>query len=249
MPSAGQDAFLAAVQTAISTHRLRLGFQDRAGDTPAILVGRHLRNLALSEALYPVLQMLELTLRNSIDRTLDAAFPASTLGQPWLSAVSPILAKREREDVANVESRLRGEHKSITPHRVVAGLSLGFWTGLFTRKYEISDSSSYTPKPGVQTALWPRHLRATFPYLPKRFRTPRHVYQVLSPLASLRNAICHHRPIWNEKLNTLHASATEVIGWISPEVQHLTIQMDRFPAVHQRGEEAYRRILREIVED
>ena len=248
MPSVGQDAFLAAVETAISTHRLRLGFQARAGDTTAILVGRHLRNLALSEALYPVLQTLELTLRNSIDQTLEAAFPAFTPGHPWLSGTSPVLTERDRTEVANVESRLRNEHKEITRHRIVAGLSLGFWTGLFTRKYEIDNTSSYTPQPGVQTALWPRHLRSIFPHLPKRFLTRSHVYQMLSPLASLRNAIFHHRPIWNEKLNALHVGATEVIGWISPEVQQLVLHVDRFPFVHQRGEEAYRRLLKEIVE-
>jgi len=74
------------------------------------------------------------------------------------------------------------------------------------------------------------------------------MYRMLSPIASLRNAVFHHRPIWNEKLNALHVSATEVIGWISPEVQQLTLRLDRFPTVHQRGEEAYRRLLQEIAE-
>jgi hypothetical protein len=249
MASLGQDTFFAAAETALSTHRLRLGFQHRAGDTPELLLGRHLRNLALSEALYPVLQTLELTLRNSIDRTLQAAFPASASGHDWLSSTSVVHTSRDRDEVHRVELHLRQAHKEVTRHRIVAGLSLGFWTGLFTRKYEISDSSSYTPTRGVQTALWPRHLRSTFPHVPKRFLTPRHVYGMLAPLAQLRNAIFHHRPIWNEKLNSLHVSATEVIGWISPEVQRLTLRVDRFPAVHQRGEDAYRRLLKEIVED
>jgi hypothetical protein len=249
MPNAGQDAFLAAVEAAISSHRLRLGFQLRAGETPEILLGRHLRNLALAEALYPVLQTLELTLRNSIDETLEAAFPASTFGQPWLSATSVVLTARDRDEVANVESRLRREHKDVTRHRIVAGLSLGFWTGLLTRKYEISNTSSHIPRHGVQTALWPRHLRSVFPHLPKRFLTRGYIYGTLAPLASLRNAIFHHRPIWNEKLSSLHVSATEAIGWISPEAQRLILQVDRFPAVHQRGEDSYRRLLVDAVKD
>jgi hypothetical protein len=246
MQSAGQDVFFAAVEAGISTHRLRLGFQARAGDTPVILLGRHLRNQALSEALYPVLQTLEVTLRNSIDGTMETAFPEAVSGQPWLSSRSLVLAPRDREQVEMVESRLRQANKDVTRDRIVAGLSLGFWTGLFTRKYEISNSSSYQSVPGIQTALWPRHLRATFPYLPKRFLTRDHVYRMLAPLAELRNAIFHHRPVWTEKLNTLHVSATEVIGWINPEVQRLTVKIDRFPAVHQRGEEVYRRLLKEV---
>jgi hypothetical protein len=248
MQSASQDKFYAAVEAAVSTPRLRLGFQARAGDTPAILLGRHLRNQALSEALYPVLQTLELTLRNSIDAAMEAAFPESAFGQPWLSSTSLVLAPRDQKQVETAETWLLSSHKPVTRHRIVAGLSLGFWTGLFTRKYEISNSSSYHPSPGVQTALWPRHLRATFPHLPKRFLTRDHVYRMLSPLANLRNAVCHHRPIWNERLNAMHVSATEVIGWISPEVQRLTVRIDRFPAVHQRGEETYRRLMKEIAE-
>lgn len=152
-----------------------------------------------------------------------------------LSSTSVVLTSRDQSEVANVEARLRSEHKNLTHHRLVAGLSLGFWTGLFTRKYEISNFSSYQPTPGTQTALWPRHLRNTFPHLPKRFLTRDHVYRILAPLAMLRNAIFHHRPIWNEKLNALHVSATEVIGWISPEVQRMTVHVDRFPAVYNVG--------------
>ncbi len=248
MSSAGQDAFFAAIEAAISSHRLRLGFLSRASESPEILLGRHLRNLALSEALYPVLQTLELTLRNSIDRTLEAAFPGSMFGESWLSATSVVLAPRDRDEVANVQARLSRERKDVTRHRIIAGLSLGFWTALFTRKYEISDTSSYSPRAGVQTALWPRHLRSAFPHLPKRFLTRGHVYGMLAPLANLRNAVFHHRPIWNEKLNSLHVSATEVIGWISPEAQRLILNLDRFPAVHQRGEEWYRRLLMDAAE-
>ncbi|HZG42545.1 MAG TPA: hypothetical protein VEY93_06250 [Longimicrobium sp.] len=107
MTSLGQATFFTAAETALSTHRLRLGFQDRAGDTPELLLGRHLRNLALSEALYPVLQTLELTLRNSIDHTLQAAFPASASGHDWLSSTSVVLTPRDRDEVSRVELHLR----------------------------------------------------------------------------------------------------------------------------------------------
>jgi hypothetical protein len=250
MPNAGQDAFLAAVEGALSVHRLRLGFRDPAGKDPRnVLVARHLRNMALSEALYPVLHTLELALRNSIDATFQAEFPDATLGHSWLSSESVILTRRDREEVALVESRLRADHKDVTRHRLVAGLNLGFWTNLLTRKYEISDSSSYEPKPGVQTALWPRHLRTVFPNLQKRFLTRDHVYTILSPIARLRNAVFHQRPIWNEKLNALHVTATEAIGWISPELKQVTVRLDRFPSVYSRKEESFRRVLKEIEED
>lgn len=248
MPDFRQDRFLEHAEAALSTHRLRLGFRERMSDTREMLLGRHLRNMALSEALYPVLQTVELALRNSIDGSVDAAFPQSTYGSLWLSATSPVLARRDRAEVANAEAWLGSKHKEPTHHRIVAGLSLGFWTGLFTRKYEISESSSYVPTPGVQTALWPRLLGDVFPHLTRRFRTREHVYGMLAPLAELRNAVFHHRPIWDEKLNTLHVSATEAIGWISPELKAVTMDVDRFPTVHLRSEAYYRSRLRELME-
>ncbi len=250
MQNSGQDTFLAAVESALSAHRLRLGFQEVAGKDPRnVLVGRHLRNMALCEALYPVLHTLEVALRNSIDAALRAEFPQERLGFYWLGSDSEILTRRDRQDVEAVESRLRADHKDVTPHRLVAGLNLGFWTSLLTRKYEIDESSSYQLKPGVQTALWPRHLHTVFPDLRKPLRNRDYVYKILAPVARLRNAVFHHRPIWNEKLNTLHVAATEAIGWISPELQKVTIRFDRFPTVYSRGEEAYRRVLKEIEED
>lgn len=245
VPDHRQDTPAAGVEAALSVHRLRLGFRERASDSRDILLGRHLRNLALSEALYPVLQTLELALRNSVDETMNRAFPESVHGSSWLSAASVVLAPRDRAEVERVESWLCSKRKEPTQHRIVAGLSLGFWTGLFTRKYEISDTSSYAPRPAVQTALWPRLLSDVFPHLTRRFRTREHVHGILAPVAELRNSVFHHRPIWNETLNALHVSATEAIGWISPELKRLTIEVDRFPAVHQRGESYYHRWIRE----
>ena len=248
MPGRGQDTFYAAAEAALSQHRLRLGFKELSSDTQVILLGRHLRNMALSEAFYPALQTLEIVLRNRIDTVLAGEFPESTYGQSWLSTGSVVLTEHDRDEVGKVQERLPVEPKEPTTHRILAGMTLGFWTNLLTRKYEISDASTYQPQPGRQTALWPRHLREVFPHLSKTYLTRDHVYKILSPVAKLRNAVFHHRPIWNEKLNTLHVSATEAIGWISPEMKRITVAMDRFPSVYQRPDTFYRTRLREISE-
>lgn len=127
----------------------------------------------------------------------------------------------------------------MTPHRLIAGLSLGFWAGLFTRVYEIGPDSSYMAGTARKTALWPRHLRAVLPHMPRRLATRNNAYTTFKAVADLRNQAFHHRPIWRLPLNALHVSATEAIGWISPDLKELTGALDRFPQVITRGLKPY----------
>jgi hypothetical protein len=185
-----------------------------------------------------------------------ATAPASTLpGTPpgagsWLDAEAGVLAAREQDEVRRVKQRLAGtERKRITHDRLVAGLSLGFWTGLFTRAYEIAPDTGYLPRPGAHAALWPKHLRAVFPHLRRRFLTRGHVYPILSELARVRNQVFHHRPVWRLPLNAIHVSATEAIGWISPELQAALLAVDRFPSVHAHTQDAYVKIIERLAGD
>jgi hypothetical protein len=250
--AASQPEYLQRLEIALSADRLRLGFRSSPAETDECVVARHLYNSALCEALFSTLHVLEIALRNSIDRVLHANLPSSTpggvgaAGLPsagcWLDAFPGVLGTWEQEEVRRVKQRLLRERKRVTRHRLLAGLSLGFWTGLFTRRYEISPHSSYSP--GQRTALWPKHLKAVFPAIPRRLATRDHVYRQLRPIGELRNHVFHHRPIWRLPLNTLHVSATEIVGWISPELQEVTGHVDRFAAVHQQGESHFQDILR-----
>lgn len=161
-----------------------------------------------------------------------------------------MLAPGDREEIRRTKSRLLvQERKALSPNRLVEGLSLGFWTGLFTRVYEISPRSAYNPADGRPTALWPRHLKAVFPHLARRFRTRQHVYSVLSELTRLRNQVFHHRPVWHLQLDALHTSATEAIAWISPEVQRTVLHLDRFPAAYTQDEDHFVRLVHRIISD
>lgn len=250
--AASQPDYLQRLEIALSADRLRLGFRSSPAETDACVVARHLHNSALCEALFPTLHVLEIALRNSVDRVMHANFPASTQGGTgaaglpsagcWLDAFPCVLGTWEQDEVRKVKQRLIREHKRVTRHRLLAGLPLGFWTGLFTRRYEISPHSSYSP--GPRTALWPKHLKAVFPEIPRRLATRDHVYRHLKAIGELRNHVFHHRPVWRLPLDTLHRSATEMIGWISPELRELTSHVDRFHSVHQHGEARCQDIVR-----
>ena len=62
-----QESYLAAVATALSPVRLRLGFRISPREPDSLVLARYLWNVALREALYPVLHILEITLRNRLD--------------------------------------------------------------------------------------------------------------------------------------------------------------------------------------
>lgn len=212
-------------------------------------MARALYNLALCEALYPVLHHLEVALRNSLDEVIGSHYPASTAGATgsdglplagcWLDATPGVLGQWECMEIQRVKKKLGAAGKAATPHRLIAGLSLGFWAHLFTRAYEIGPDASYVAGSARRTALWPRHLRAVLPHLPRRFATRDHAYRTFKAVADLRNQAFHHRPIWRLHLNALHVSATRAIGWISPDLKELTLAVDRFPQVLTLGLEPY----------
>jgi hypothetical protein len=232
---------LAEITCALSSHRLRLAFRATAGEPDSTTLARCLYNVALCEALYPVLHHLEVALRNSLDGVIAAHYPVSAAGVAgpdglplagcWLDATPGLLGPWERSEIQRVKKKLHAAGKTVTPHRLIAGLSLGFWAGLFTRAYEIAPDSSYIAGTARKTALWPRHLRAVLPHLPRRLATRNHAYRTFKAVADLRNQAFHHRPIWRLPLNALHVSATEAIGWISPDLKQLTIALDRFPQI------------------
>lgn len=247
---------LDGVRSGLSHHRLELAFRATAGEPPFDLAARSLYNLALAEALFPALQNLEIALRNRLDEVVGANCPSGTPGRIgsdglpeagcWLDASCGVLARWESAEVARVKRSLVSARKAITPHRLIAGLSLGFWTGLFTRAYETGPRSAYVG--GAATALWPRHLRAVFPHLPRRLTTRAHAYDSLRRLAELRNQVFHHRPIWRLPLDVLHPLALDTIGWISPDLRDLTASVDRFAAVHAPGLAPHARHLRAFTE-
>jgi hypothetical protein len=227
---------IANVAVAVSRERLDLGFRASTHEDDATLLARYIFNLQLCEALYPVLHATEVALRNRVDAVFSAHLPASKAGGTgadglplsgcWLDANPSILAAWEQGEVQRAKKRILAHHKAVTSHRVIADLSLGFWTGLFTRKYETS-------------GLWPLHLKAVFPSIPRPIATRHHAYKVLTRVADLRNHVFHHRPVWRLQLNTLHVLATEVIGWISPDLKDVIVGMDRFPLVYGRGLSAH----------
>ena len=84
---------------------------------------RHYKsNILISEAFYPLLSILEIGLRNSIDFQLKIRFNDKN----WF----------ENSEFIRIVSRF--EKKEITSGRIISELSFGFWTSLFDTKFEMT---------------------------------------------------------------------------------------------------------------
>lgn len=219
-----QRAYVVGLRQAISD--VRLDAYRRPGDADDLdAVARYLWNIALSEALYPTLQALEITLRNSLHLAISKHFRDVM----WFDRQPSLLHQLELDKVAAAKRELQQEHKPLEAGRIVAELSFGFWTSLFDRRYE--------------RVLWPVLLKPAFPTMPRRIRTRHELSRRLNQVRRLRNRVFHHESILNWKnpdLQTQHAQIIEVISWMNQTMAVTIGFLDHFTAIYGGGPSAFR---------
>ena len=210
-----------SIEKAVSLERMdnhRVG-TEADEDTLA----RYVWNMALSEAMYPTLQNLEIVFRNSV--SFAAAKEFGTLY--WFDPPAGLMRPQEARRITEAKDSLRRQSKPTTSAYIVAELNFGFWTNLLDRRYD-----------GV---LWPKLLNAAFPHVPRTLKQRRRLLNHFDPLRELRNKVFHHRAIWRmTNLPVLHQNAVDGIGWINPELKKLTVAIDRFPQVFAQGPQHYK---------
>lgn len=220
--------YLRYAYLAISRDRLAAYHQFADADEEAL--ARYLWNCALSEALYPLLQAFEVTLRNQLHAAGTTTFGGHAL---WFvdTALLP-LGRREQGMIADARAKLTSRNKVVTAGRLVAELPFGFWTNLFARPYE--QRLWAPPALGL--------LPTTFHAVPRRHRTRAALQPRLERTRQLRNRIFHHEPIWNwsnPALAPQHAEILETLHWLNPAIAETIGLLDRFPAVHRDGLQPY----------
>ena len=198
----GQPAFpyseeqLQILNTFISQERLRMYVaMNRNVIDPGLRLRRGIRNYELntrlSEALYPVVQGFEITFRNAIHNRLVADQTVE-----WYDTF-PFLGP-EQESIARAKQTIAEKPNALTPDRVVAELSFGFWVKLFSSDYEAT--------------LWQSSLRHLVPVNVTRGAA----YSRFKDLKTLRNRIAHHNRIMGRPLTVRQSydQLLDTIGWI-----------------------------------
>lgn len=169
-------------------------------------------NAALSEALYPCLQALEVGYRNRAHQEI-AVFAG---GENWI--LSPTFLKLpEQEMVGSAKQSLIDRGKNLTVGYLIAELRFGFWTSLADSRYE---------------RMWPKIIKKMFPMMPNTIRSRPEISKRLNSVRSLRNAVSHHHSIWHwADLEQKHKDIRSLLAWIDPVYAKWIYQHDRFPSV------------------
>lgn len=143
-------------------------------------------NIEASAAAVSLAAMVEVVLRNALDRRM-VEWAATRGDGDWLSHAP--LDKRGQSDVRMARERAGRAGREVTHGHVIAELNLGFWRYLVSRRY--------------LTTLWIPSLAGAFPGVPgKAHLSQRHVEGDVQQLLFLRNRAAHHEPIHRRDLQS-----------------------------------------------
>lgn len=174
----------------------------------------YVNNILLAEAMMPMLNVLEIALKNSIHRRLAILYGRLDWWEAWIG--NPLFAWQSRE-IAGARAKLQRRLETATPDKIVAELAFGFWSSLFNVQF--------------QSVLW-KDLRLVFPRCPKVQRQRHTISAALNQVRKLRNRVFHHEQLlWlTPSLIDLHAIGIEVAGWLDPQLSPWLYQYDRLPS-------------------
>jgi hypothetical protein len=174
----------------------------------------YVNNMLLAEATMPMLNVLEIALKNGAHQRLAALYKRADWWDGWINA--PSFAWQVRE-VSNARAKLQRRAEALTPDKIIAELPFGFWSSLFNVQF--------------QSILW-KDLRLVFPRCPKPQRQRHTISSALNQIRELRNRVFHHEQLlWlSPSLVDLHDKGVEVIGWLDPKLPPWLDSFDRLPA-------------------
>lgn len=184
-------------------------------------------NLDLCESLYPVLNAVEVVVRNELDETI-----ASYTGNSWWFSDASLLGGHELDSYEKVHNRLNRESYPVenpTRGHYIADLPFGFWTGLLHSFYERDQK------------LWPTLLtnasnRQPFGEAPNTLQNRQDFFKRIDSVRKLRNRVFHHEPVWNrDSLTEDYSTSLQVIGWVEPDLEDAFREFCRFQDVYEGG--------------
>jgi len=216
-----QGQYWKKLETCLSPDRLAAFGHDNPGHRT--IAARYLWNIALCESLYAPIHLLEVGLRNAIDRAMTAETGVSD----WYDSVT--LRPWGHDQIGRAKAGISRSGRPVTSGRVIAELHFGFWTAMFEDHYE---------KP--EACFLPKGIKTVFPHLPKSLHKRKAIKADLDQIRALRNRIFHHERIihWKD-LTQQHQLILDFLGWLSPDLCELAKIVVTFSTVHNAGIQPY----------
>jgi hypothetical protein len=192
-------ADIVALREAISPARLSTYLKRTHGNVRRAF-DLYAWNVRAGAALYPILQLNEIALRNAINRALVSQFGGDW---PYSQGFLRSLPRPERETFESCRRKLERTLRvaRASTGDVVAAQTYWFWVVLLTARFE--------------QRLWRREFAASFPSAPPRIDRAI-VQDRADAIRRLRNRIAHWEPLLDYDLAGAHQRAASMVRWISP---------------------------------
>ncbi len=183
-----------------------------------ILIERYIYNLKLSEAFYPALSLLEITLRNKICNAIE-----KLIYKDWLInelKIQNILENKEYQKLLDSANKIKKAGKTITNDRLVSEMTLGFWIHLCTKSYK----PKLWDKKGFFELVFPNYTNNG------QLRKIAPIQNNLLAILRLRNRIFHHEIIISGKLTPQeqYQIIADMLHLLSNEAELLLQKISRF---------------------
>ena len=237
-PSQRQVSCLQQLSLALSPQRLGKFHQPPTAPRWESLAN-YAWNVALCEALYPLLHQVEVVLRNALDCAISTAYPTGGIYNDvdsWMDSSTCPLTPYARWEVLKAKKKLLGWDEArqvfqrspttIQHADLVAAADFGFWTGLIHRNYLYQSHRDQR--------FWPHLLPAVFPSYGGRHDRAflGTVSATANEVRKLRNRVFHHEPVWKRpNLAAERTNMLDLMGWSCPDAKRLVAALDRLPQV------------------
>ena len=214
------DATLSELQASLSAKRFGTYLQAVNGNR-AEAAKLYIWNKAVSGAFYALLQTLEVTLRNALDRQLTKVYGPDWYDNPELSLDSRCLGLIKRAK----QSFHVDKTPDYAPNNVITLLSFGFWVSLLGSGGTIDKDTNR--KANYEMTLWRPALRQAFGHVENISRKGAHA--LLHDLRMFRNRIAHHEPIFRRNLDKDYDNILQLMSWMAPRTRSWIEAHSRVP--------------------
>ncbi|HAI30316.1 MAG: hypothetical protein CMO07_13190 [Thalassospira sp.] len=190
-------------------------------------------NMLLAETFLMPCHLMEVALRNGLSAKMWARFGAEWPLQARLRGdwdADPRLDQRMRQLHWDAHAKIVDQREQIIAHRetlpnpapvtsdcVIAQLSLGFWTNMFSARY--------------RGTLWSGSaLRSVLPNHPMNISSD-DVYTKLGNVREIRNRVAHHEVIFTKDPEARYRDLVELCTWLNPDLGHFVETTSHFDTV------------------
>ena len=184
----------------------------------------YIANIMISQAFYPILSTIEITLRNAIDSTFK-----NLLGDDWLEQeyqCNTILHPKDYEKFKTSYEKIQHKYgDNFTSGKVIAELHFGFWTTLCSKRYN--------------DRIWTKKgfFKGVFENYPKSKQQQIHdVADKLNKIRNFRNRIFHYEPIIRDDydIRCMYLLIEEVLNYLPKDNMEVVNKTSKFKKVYNK---------------